>query len=237
MDQIYLDLLAQPVSRPKANMKQLQDAIQTAVEEFANENFVLEKLKQKSFKIDDYHQLLLRLFHQVTHSSQTFALAGAMTDSRFQAAKDYLFHHAEEEKTHWAWIISDLKNTGYKGADPRTLTAHPSANAYLSYGYFLALKFPLGRLVMAAVLESISAVFGTEYGPLCAKQLNFSANQIQFFQSHGVLDQGHSEDLLAILQKADLPPDMLADGIGVAFTTSQLYKAIYNSISYAYRWF
>lgn len=236
MDSLYNQILNGREARPPGDSAKLRESIQGAIASFGQGNRIIESLDRKTFTIELYHQLLLRLFHQVAESSSTFSLAGAMLPENWAEAKHYLFHHAEEEKTHWAWVIGDLRNTGYQGPDPRTLSPHPAAAAYLSYGYYLGMKFPVGRLVMAAVLEGISAEFGIRYGAGCAKLLGLSADQIQFFQSHGELDQGHSRDIEKVMQASPLTGEDFAKGISVAATTSYLYKAIYNSVGDDYQW-
>jgi hypothetical protein len=143
--------------------------------------------------------------------------------------RTYLFHHAEEEKNHWVWILEDLESTGYKGKDPRGDFPNWAAQAYLSYGVYLSFFNPLARLAMANVLEGISGQFGLKYGAKALGILKLKKEQAKFFLAHGELDQGHTQDILDILKKEDVSSEQWAELIHVAETTAHLYKNIYNS--------
>ena len=149
--------------KPKT-MSDFSNSLERAISRFEDANQIIVGIKNKNLKMSHYHSLLMTLFYQVWIGPGTFAMAGAMMDEGKSVARDYLIHHAEEEKLHWTWIISDLRLTGYLGADPREDHPPVETQAYLSYATFLALRFPLGRLAMAAVLEGISARFGEKYG-------------------------------------------------------------------------
>jgi hypothetical protein len=79
---------------------------------------LLRRVDEGRVTIHDYHSVLTTLFHQVSSSSSTFALAASQLDQDYWEAKAYLLHHADEEKTHWQWILSDLRETGFTGVMP-----------------------------------------------------------------------------------------------------------------------
>lgn len=214
---------------PNADFSLFKASYSKAVEGFLVNNKAIENLKAGNLKVPDYHAILLSIFHQVYMSSSSFALAGAMVDSRNTTIREYLFHHAEEEMLHWNWILDDLKSTGYKGKDPRSLFPKPTTQAYLSYAMYLANKFPLGRLGMAMVLEGISGKFGSEYGKLLVTSVGLKKENVTFFLSHGELDQGHTEDIENVLKNLDVSSYDWAQLCHVTHCTSELYKAIYNS--------
>lgn len=203
-----------------------------AISNFIVDNKIISAIETGQVDIKMYHKLLTGIFHQVFNSSGSFALAGSMCNTSQIAEREYLFHHAEEEMTHWQWILSDLKTTGYNGSDPRDVFPSASTTAYLSYAYYLALKFPIGRLAMALVLEGISGTFGLKYGAQVMKTLKLKPEQAQFFLAHGELDQGHEVDIIKILSRSNLSPQELAQLCHVANTTSELYKRIYNDAAW-----
>ncbi len=151
-------------TRPRSSRDGYLAAVEQAILGFSVGNRVFEKIQTKTFQMSDYHQLLTSIFHQVFFSSTSFAIAGGMLNSANLKARDYLLHHAEEEKDHWIWILQDLESTNYQGQDPRAGFPNPAAQAYLAYGVFLAITNPLGRLAMANVLEGISARYGLSTG-------------------------------------------------------------------------
>jgi hypothetical protein len=221
---------AQSLDQHENSFEGFKKTAKEAISSFATDNSFILKLENKSLKISDYHSLLLAIFHQVFNSSNSFALAGSMCTVEQVKIREYLFHHSEEEMTHWQWIIEDLKATAYSGKDPRELNASVSATAYLSYGYYLALKFPVGRLGMALVLEGISSSFGLKYGREALKVLNLNPSQARFFLSHGELDQDHEKDILSLIAESNLSSDEYKKLTYVAKTTANLYKKIYNDL-------
>ena len=188
----------------------------------------LQKLKKGDFALADYHRALLTIFHQVYESASTFSLAAAFMESCRCEAKAYLMQHAEEEKLHWRWIISDLRNTGYDGPDPRTLPPASSAAAYIGYNYYIALKFPLGRLAIAATLESIGANFGGPYSARIMDALKLGADQVVFFRGHGDTDIGHTREIVDVLANAGLTSDEWSSMASIAETAGALYCSMYE---------
>lgn len=224
----YDGLIQEKWQRPKSSFDSFLKVQSEAVTSFLKDNRVIEKIESNAFTLDHYHSLLRSVFHQVYFSSTSFGMAGAMSSLISPPSRTYLLHHAEEEMSHWTWILQDLQATGYKGADPRSEHPNWAAQSYLSYGVYLALFNPLGRLAMAQVLEGISGTFGTSYGMKALMQLKLKKEQAQFFLVHGELDQGHAADINDVLKKEDLTPEQWADMEHIARVTSQLYKNIYN---------
>ena len=203
-------------------------SVNSAVKSFLDGNLITEALEKGEFAMANYHALLRTIFHQVYFSSTSFSLGGAMSSRLSEPVRAYLMHHAEEEKDHWRWILNDLKATGYSGPDPVREFPNWAAQAYLSYGVFLALFNPFGRLAMAQVLEGISGTFGTKYGMRAAEILKLNKDQMQFFLAHGELDQGHSAEIADVIARESLTPAQWAELGHVAETTAHLYRQLYN---------
>ncbi len=218
------------VARPKSSFKGYKQDVATAIESFTRENKIISALEKGSFNIEGYHGLLKTIFHQVYFSSTSFGLAGSLLSAASVSARSYLLHHAEEEKDHWIWILEDLQSTGYAGIDPRASFPNSAAQAYLSYGVFLSLFNPLGRLAMANVLEGISGKFGVMYGARAIEVLKLKKDQAKFFLMHGELDMGHTADIEEVLQSENLSEEQWAEMGHVAQMTSQMYKNLYNSV-------
>lgn len=214
--------------RPQSNLKSYQGTQETAVQSFLKDNRVTELIESGKFSIKHYHSLLYSVFHQVYMSSSSFAISGGRLAYTSVPARGYLLHHAEEEMDHWQWILEDLESTGYEGPDPRNEFPVWPAQAYLSFGIYISMFKPIGRLAMAQVLEGISGEFGLKYGGKAIQQLKINKDQAKFFLIHGELDQGHTADIASILEKEELSPQDWAEMEHIARTTAQLYKNIYN---------
>lgn len=214
---------------PESTFKQFSATAKSCVDRFAKNNAIIDLIDNNEIELAHFHSLLNTLFHQVYNSSSSFALAGAMCDSRYFKIREYLLHHAEEEQDHWKWIIQNLRDTGYTGADPREVFPSFATQAYISFAMFLAHKQPVARLAMGYVLEGLSGQLGIEYGQKAAIQLKLSREQMSFFLLHGELDKGHSQDILDTLETAPLTPYEWAYCEYAAECTLYLYKNLYNS--------
>lgn len=211
------------------NLDNFSSVVNQCIQNFS-EIELSKKIKNSSFTLENYHSLLLMIFHQVKNSSSSFALAAAQLPDDCESAKEYLFHHAEEEKLHWNWVLQDLKNTKYLGPDPKTMYPMPSCQAYIAYNYYIALKFPLGRLAIASVLEGYGAAYGKEYATSVSKTLQLKPDQMIFFLGHGDTDIGHTKEILDVLTKTPLTNQDLKMMENVAITTSVLYSNMYEEV-------
>lgn len=208
------------------NQNTFESTLTCQVEAFAHTS-AYTKLQAKTLSLEDYRSLLLTIFHQTQDSPATFALAaGFLPASRFEA-RSYLMQHAEEEKLHWQWVIEDLANTHYTGPDPRTTLPRIATSAYLGYNYAIAMRFPIGRLAIAATLESIGARYGGESARRLMMHLNLQPNQVRFFEGHGDTDIGHTRDILDVLAKYELTASEWEHMCHVAKVAGQLYRNMY----------
>jgi hypothetical protein len=203
-------------------------AVAQAIADFEGpRNAVLTTLRAGRATRTDYHAILCRLFHQVRSSSSTFALAGARMEPARFAAQHYLFRHAQEEATHWQWILSDLRSTGYRGTDPAELLPDTATEAYVAYNHYIAASFPLGRLAIASVLEGIGAALGTTYGTRLARALQLAPDQMVFFAGHGETDVLHSAELRQVLADAAPTPAEWERLAAIARSAGRLYTMLY----------
>ncbi|MBS0367469.1 MAG: iron-containing redox enzyme family protein [Proteobacteria bacterium] len=209
------------------NLQEFESKVTALVEQFPT-NRLMTILDQGAFTMSSYHALLLTLFHQVQNGPGTFALAGAMLPPHLWEARHYLLHHADEEKTHWQWILNDLEATGYAGSDPRETAPRPACAAYIAYNYYIALRNPIARLAIASVLEGFGARYGKLYATKLAKALSLRHDQLQFFFGHGDTDVGHTQEIFEVLGKSNLSEVDWCTMIDVAGTASALYRAMYD---------
>ncbi len=204
-----------------------QQAVAEAVASFPA-NAMCRRLDAGDFAMQDYRRLLRTLFHQTFEGPATFALAGFHCPLRHEAARAYLMKHAEEEKHHYEWLISDLRNVGDDGPDPRSTFPGPATAAYVAFNVYCALREPVARLAIAAVLEGIGGRHGTTYGRRLATTLGLTRAQASFFLSHGELDVGHVEEVLATIDACDLGPRDWAFMAHAARTAGALYNGMYD---------
>lgn len=204
-----------------------QAKVRQAVELFELNKFI-ELATNNKISISHYHGLLNSLFHQVKSSASTFALAAAHMPDRHWPAKEYLFHHAQEESSHWKWILDDLRETGYNGVCPDM--AYPPAPtwAYIAYNHFIATTNPLGRLAIATVLEGIGAEIGGRHGRPVMNKLGLQPSQFSFFLGHADSDVIHAKDITTALDHCEITDPEYTEMALIASTAGALYASIYD---------
>jgi len=200
------------------------------------ENRIIRQIEAGDFNLSMYHSLLNVLFHQVAHSSSSFALASAKISPDLWSIKSYLMHHAEEEKTHWQWILNDLKNTGYKGESPQDQLPGASTQAYIALNYYVAEFFPVGRLAIAAVLESIGSRFGKKVALKACKILSLTEAQMEFFVGHGVNDVDHTREIFDALEGISLTDQQWKQMMHFAGVAAELYTRMYEDVFLGDQW-
>lgn len=212
------------------NLSVLKTIVETAVRNFS-ENALLSLLNEQKPKLDHYHQILLSLAPQVYNSSSTFSLAAVRTPPQFEKIRLYLMAHADEEKTHYTWVINDLKNTGYSGPHPLKKMPTLSCLNYISLNWYVAEQYPLARLGIAAVLESIGASLGKGTFLKVVEVLKLQPNQVTFFHGHGDTDVGHIADIFKVLAESPLSDDDWKQICYFATMAGEIYKSIYEEVA------
>jgi len=197
------------------------------VASFKSVNF-LRKLEDRKVTIGDYHRLLTSIYHQSRNGALTFALAGSNVPHEYWEAQSYLIKHAEEEKAHWQWTLNDLKATNFHGVSPTESFPSPATFSYIAFNFYVAHRYPVCRLAIAAVLESLGANYGKAYAQELCRILNLKPEQVVFFYGHGDTDVGHTQEILSVIDKCNLDSRAWEEMCYVARTGGQLYRQIYN---------
>lgn len=191
-------------------------------------NHLCRRIEEGSVDLSHYHAILTTIFHQTRSSPYTFARAAVNCPWHHEIAKEYLLRHAEEERTHWRWILDDLTSTNYAGPSPRDGFPHPSCQAYIGLNYFIAEQMLVARLAIAAVLEGIGARHGAAYPGKLVKSPGISRNQASFFLSHAETDKTHTAEIQDIVNQCDLSPQEWEWMNYAARTAGQFYRAMYD---------
>ena len=209
-----------------SQIQQLRDTVDSAIGQFP-ENTVCRRVDAGDFALADYQKVLRMIFHQVHEAPFTFALAGVNCGPHQRNAKEYLLHHAEEEKSHWRWILNDLRETG-SSCNPESLLPLPACQDYISFNYYVAMKMPIARLAIAAVLEGIGARYGGQYATRICQLLSLTPKQTQFYAGHGNTDREHILDLWRVIEDHQLSDDEWRWMNYAAETASRLYRRMYE---------
>jgi hypothetical protein len=202
-------------------------AVAAGIEAFPTAR-LMKRVDAGHVEMRHYHAIVTTLFHQTYSSPYTFARAGVNCKWQHEAAKEYLIRHAEEERTHWRWVLDDLQATGYAGISPRDEPPHYSAQAFLGLNYYIAEEFPIARLAIAAVLEGIGAAHGGTYGAKILRALQLQKQQASFFLSHAQTDLVHTAELNEIIAASELTSEEWRWMNHAALTAGRFYRAMYD---------
>jgi len=215
---------------PTSSKEEFLNVLETSIGGFLK-NPMAAKLDEGRLQMEDYHNLLTMLFHQVYASSGSFALAAANCSNDYSEARDYLLKHAAEERTHWQWILNDLQNTGYNGIWPTEQFPPTACQAYRSFNYDIAVQQPLARLGIAAMLENLGANLGKKYGTKLIEQLKITPDKATFLFGHGDTDIGHTKEIIEVLEKSKPNPVDWGWLTFAAKTAVDLYFSMYIEAS------
>ena len=210
-----------------ANAEKFHIAVATQITNF-KQAVLIQRLMSGEVTMENYHTILTTIFHQTYSSPYTFAEAAANCSWHHSKAKEYLLTHAEEERTHWRWVLDDLKNSHYKGDDPRLFFPHPSTEAYISFNERVAKRMPIARLAIACVLEGIGGQLGNSYGKKLVQILGLTKEQTSFFLSHGETDKHHMHELAEVINGSELSPEEWGWMTQAATVAGQLYSNMYS---------
>jgi hypothetical protein len=212
--------------------KRFEGIVAAAIEAFSTAR-LLQRVNAGQVNMQHYHAILSTLFHQTYSGPYTFARAAVNCDWRHEVAKEYLLRHAEEERTHWRWVLDDLKATGYSGPDLRKEPPHHTTQAYIGLNYYIAEEIPIARLAIAAVLEGIGAALGGKYGRVMLQTLKLQKSQASFFLSHAETDVVHTAELSDVIAASQLTDDEWQWMNHAAETAGRFYRAMYDHEAFA----
>lgn len=148
---------------------------------------------------DDYARYLLNVWHYALHSSKVIGLAGSRAVNSHPQLADYLFHHAQEELGHDAWVLEDLNNLGWSNEQVMKTRATPKCAAMIGYEYYLAgIANPVSLFGWLYILEAMGDDLGKEVAMKIAQSPKLK-NSAKFIRGHGVADEAHTEDLTKMI--------------------------------------
>jgi len=180
-----------------------------------------------SLTADDYARYLLNVWHYALHSSKVIGLAGSRAVNSHPELAEYLFHHAQEELGHDAWVLEDMTHLGWSSAKVMATRATPKCAAMIGYEYYLAgTANPVSLFGWLYILEAMGDDLGKEVAMRIAQNPKFK-NSIKFIRGHGVADEAHTEDLTRMISTHIKGRDM-DDVVHVAEVVKMLYVGMLN---------
>ncbi|MCB1043549.1 MAG: iron-containing redox enzyme family protein [Acidobacteria bacterium] len=174
-----------------------------------------------------YGRYLLNVWHYAQHSSVVIGLAGSRAVQCLPPLADYLFHHAQEEMGHDAWVFEDLINLGMSEDEIRASKPTTHCAAMVGYEYFMALVAnPISIFGWLYVLEAMGDDLGQEIAQHLARN-PVTAQSIKFVAGHGEADVAHTADLTNMIQSHITGSD-LEDVVHAAEVIKDLYIGLFR---------
>jgi len=192
------------------------------------ENAASRRILSGEFTLSDYHYLLLSLFHTTYEGPSISALAASHCPQDYEEARQALLRHAAKSSGYWHLVLDDLERTGFQGPDPRRTFPGTEAQAYVAYNCYVALKAPVARLAITAVVDSIASNFADSYAGKLSQCLGVEPEQVHFVhhRKDPLLDV---DEVTGILDRLPMTARDWEWVVNATRTAGTLYKAIYDA--------
>ncbi|MBI4966541.1 MAG: hypothetical protein HZC25_00345 [Rhodospirillales bacterium] len=207
-----------------AGMDDFVSAVNDAALAFP-ENKLCRRVVAGQIGLPDYHAVLQLLFHITYEGAAVSALAAAQCPPDREAVRAYLLHQADQVKDHWRWVLNDLEATGFTGTDPRQGFPSPACQSYIAYNYYVALRAPVARLAVIAVMNAIAGSFSQNYSAKLFQILKLKPSQASFF----FRSSGADDELMAVIRATPMDGRDWLWMANAARTASTLYRAVYDT--------
>ncbi len=177
-----------------------------------------------------YARYLTNAFHYAGHSPKVMAIAAARCMDRQPDLAAYLLHHANEERGHDLWALTDLADLGVDEATTRASAPVTSCAAMIGFVHYVAgVANPVGLFGWMYVLEAV----GEDLGTVLAKKLEVAMPgglRHRFVAGHGVADVGHTHEIEEQIQAHVRTDEDRRDVDRVADVVGELYVRMFQEI-------
>lgn len=153
-----------------------------------------------------YHDLLVEMYHYTRHNSMNQAATA------FVAAPEgllkFVYHHAADELGHERMVTHDLESIGLLDRQVLSRSPLPATEALIGYLYFVALKYgPVARLGYSFWAENAYEHIDDVLSKI-KNDLSLTDRNMSFFVAHASIDEKHSAQVRACIERyATLPSD------------------------------
>ena len=149
-----------------------------------------------------YVAFLTQAYHHVRHTVPLLMAVGARVPDRHAWLRDAVLHYLDEETGHDEWILNDIARAGGDRAAAAASEPSVATEAMIAYAYDTVMRRnPLGFFGMVHVLEGTSVALALHAADRIQQTLELPTSAFTYLRSHGELDQEHTKDLAAILER------------------------------------
>ncbi|XXF76305.1 iron-containing redox enzyme family protein [Myxococcaceae bacterium GXIMD 01537] len=189
------------------------------------------RLFDGSIDPERYAHYLIQTYHYARWTTPLLAEAGLRMKRLGQHSRlgELLLQKADEERGHERWLLADLRNLGWRAERVERQMPNPAVCAYVAWNSFTSrCGRPEAFLGTAYVLEYLSVHRASQSVArmLAANTIPNIRKAVTFLRAHGTADEGHVEELTALLSPLTDPEEQAALLLS-ARTTRVLYLGLF----------
>jgi pyrroloquinoline quinone (PQQ) biosynthesis protein C len=173
-----------------------------------------------------YVETMVQIYHYTKNNALNQAAAAYASDHEQVGLLAFAFKHASEELGHERMILRDLACLGISADEVKSRSLLPPTAALNGYLYSVALR--------EGILPRLGYSFWAEnayehIGPViesARRSLDLSDDQMSFFIAHASIDEKHSQEVHAMIEKWVVTDEQKRAVKQVALTTLHLTGAL-----------
>jgi len=187
---------------------------------------LIDKLRRRKFRLDDYCLLLLNHRQQVIEGSRWIARAASSITNEFAAQRSVFLQHALTEHRDYTMLERDFVSVGGDLAQMLGFEKNVGTEALHAFMFARATEpNPFDLLGAMFIIEGVGNKKAAAWGRLIAEQLALDERQVSFLLYHGENDAEHLAQFEETLGSGILEIPGMADRIvKTSAVVARLYR-------------
>lgn len=186
---------------------------------------IVQKIHNKTLRIEEYKLLLIDLRQQVIDGSQWISRAASNIDIELFDLRSAFIKHTAAEHKDYQMLEQNFENLGEPVSKIHSGEKNIGSLGLSSFMFQQASKpNPIDLLGAMFIIEGIGKRLAAYWGTMIKDQLNLNDDQVSFFTYHGIADEKHFENLEKALNHPLMHMDLAKNIVKTAKTTALLYE-------------
>lgn len=195
---------------------------------------IIEKIYQRTFRMEDYQAFLLNQRQQVVDGGCWIARAASHVDVEHFDLRSTFMRHAVTEHRDFQMLEANYVATGGTLKEIRERQKNIGAEALSAFMFERASKpNPFDLLGAMFMIEGLGSRKAREWGLMIQEQLQLEDEQISFLLYHGEHDDDHLAEFETWLEQVVTTDDIADQIIKTARIVARLYALQLEEIEYA----
>lgn len=185
---------------------------------------ILKRLEKKSFRNEDYQNLLRHLRQQVIEGSRWITRCASSFDRDFSDVRSLIIAHASDEHRDYELLEHDYVAAGGRVEDIRTARRNPGSEALHGFLMYRASQpNPADMLGAMWIIEGLGEKMASEWANRIAEQIDAGSKATTFMCYHGGNDDTHMGKLYRLLDRLCIDQSNVDDILRTANVVARLY--------------